>query len=149
MLLRLFRTTAAIGVLLSAVPALAQSIATAAEVVQAMGFADTYEHHVDETVASMMEQGLIGGEFATTKDVIKLEAEVRQYLIDERAQVSSMLALSLDQNRSIGELQMLKLMFEEGVTIDQLPGQVSYSLKAEIYAAMSGHALVVAMGSGS
>ncbi|WEK06419.1 MAG: hypothetical protein P0Y65_09315 [Candidatus Devosia phytovorans] len=127
------------------VPTQAQSIATAAEVVQAMGFAEDYDSYVDLTVTGMTDNGLIGG---TTKDVRKLQGEVRQYLLDERAQVTSMLALSLDQNRSMGELQMLKLMLDEGMSLDDLPGQVSYALKAEIYNAMSAYALVVAMGSG-
>lgn len=135
------------GLIGSAAPASAQSIIEASDVLVALDFAEDYESHVDWVVDAMTSQSLIGGADATAKDVIKLQYEVRQYLIDEQPQVTSMLALGISQNRDPAELTALREWLAAGRTLDELP-HMDYWLRGEIYAALSGHALVVAMGSG-
>lgn len=141
-----FRAIAFVMALLAASPALAQPIVTAAKVVETMGFSERYESHVDWVIVEMAEQSLFGGEHATTKDITKLQDEVRRYLLAEQAQVHSLLVLGLSQNRSEAELQALQQWLGKGRSIKELP-QVQYWIEIEIYNALSGYALVVAMGS--
>lgn len=141
-----FRAIVIVGALLVAPPALAQPIVTASKLVETMGFAEDYESHVDWVIVEMAEQSLFGGEYATTKDITKLQDEARRYLLAERAQVYDLLALELSLNRSEAELQALQQWLGTGRSIKELP-QVQYWLEIEIYKALSSHALRVAKGS--
>ena len=143
---RMFRIVCLLGLLLTASPGSAQPTTTASAVLDVLGFDREYPTYVEEVITGMTSAGQTGSPDVTAKNVSKLQADTRRFLLDKRSEVRAILERSLSAHRSEAELQGLLEALASGETLDDLPPQVGYSLRAEIFAAASGLAAETAVG---